>query len=107
MVYGFARVVMTSEYDCGYEYDASCEAGRKRAQTSGRIGAGFMIAGAGLWLGSSIYDVVLAKRAADSWNARHSVMLTPGLVETAGKKTPGVFVSARFPKSRSAAADGG
>jgi len=55
-----------------------------------------MLTGAGLWVGSSIYDIVLAKRAAESWNARHSVSLTPGLVGTTGRKAPGLFVSAQF-----------
>lgn len=59
-------------------------------------GSVLMIAGAGLWVGSSIYDIVLAKCAAESWNSRHSVTLTPGLVGTTGKRAPGLFVSARF-----------
>lgn len=95
MVYGLVKV-LDSEYDCDFDYDGSCEAAYQEHRHDGQIGGVLMIAGAGLWVGSSIYDIVLAKRAAESWNARHSVTLTPGLVGTSGKKAPGLFVSARF-----------
>ena len=63
---------------------------------AGRGARALMLTSAGLWVGSSIYDIVLAKRASEDWNTRHQVSLTPGLVGTSGKKTPGLFVTARF-----------
>jgi hypothetical protein len=93
MVYGLI-LALNSEYDCDFEED--CTATSQRAERRGDTGAILMLTGAGLWVGSSIYDIVLAKRAAESWNARHNMSLTPGLVGTSGKKTPGLFVTARF-----------
>ena len=93
MVFGLV-MALSSEYDCDFEED--CTPIRERAERRGDIGAGLMLTGAGLWVGSSIYDIVLAKRATDSWNKRHDVSLTPGLVGTSSKKTPGLFVTARF-----------
>lgn len=95
MYYGFVKV-LDGEEDCDFDYDGACAAERDRARTSGQIGDALVLTGAVLWVGSSIYDVALAKRAADSWNAQHHVTLTPGLVGTTGTKTPGLFVSARF-----------
>ncbi len=95
MVYGFVKVLDSAE-ECDFDYDGSCAARADSRERAGAVGAGLMWAGAGLWVGSSIYDIVLAKRAADSWNARHNVTLSPGLVGTSGTKTPGLFVSARF-----------
>jgi hypothetical protein len=95
MVYGLVKVLDSAE-ECDFDYDGSCAANESNRQHNADIGAGLMIAGAGLWLGSSIYDIVLAKRAAESWNVRHGVTLSPGLVGTSGTKTPGLFVSARF-----------
>jgi hypothetical protein len=87
-------MALNSEYECDFEED--CTAIAERANRRGDMGAALMLAGAGLWVGSSLYDIVLAKRAADSWNTRHRVSLTPGFVGTSAKKTPGLFVSARF-----------
>lgn len=95
MVYGLVKM-LESEYDCDFDYDGSCQAEYERHQHDGQVGGVLMLTGAGLWVGSSIYDIVLAKRAAESWNARHSVSLTPGLVGTTGRKAPGLFVSAQF-----------
>jgi hypothetical protein len=53
--------------------------------------------GASLWVGSSIYDIVLAKRAADSWNARHNVGVAPMVARDAsGGRTPGLVLTGRF-----------
>jgi hypothetical protein len=95
MVYGLVKV-LDSENECDFDYDGSCQAGAAQRRHDQDVGSVLMLTGAGLWVGSSIYDIVLAKRAADSWNARHGVMLTPGLVGTSDKKTPGLFVNARF-----------
>lgn len=88
MVYGFAELLQ-SECD---EIDGPCP-----NSNSDAIGSALMLTGAGLWVGSSIYDVVLAKRAADSWNARHSVNLAPMMTsDAAGTKTPGLVLTGRF-----------
>ncbi len=52
------------------------------------------IGGAGVILGTWAYDVVHAGRAADRWNAKHAVSVTPGLVGSTS--APGMFVSGSF-----------
>jgi hypothetical protein len=87
MVYGFSQVL---ESECDYEYD-DCSG------SDGDAGGVLMLAGAGLWVGSSIYDIVLAKRAADSWNARHNVGLAPMVTaDASGNRTPGLVLTGRF-----------
>ena len=86
-VYGFSQVL---ESECDYEYD-DC------SDSDGDAGGFLMLAGAGLWIGSSIYDVVLAKRAADSWNARHNVGLAPiAAKDASGHAAPGLAFTGRF-----------
>jgi hypothetical protein len=88
MVYGFGQLLQ-SECD---EIDGPCN-----TSNSDAIGTAFMLTGAGLWVGSSIYDVVLAKRAADDWNTRHNVNLAPMMTaDTSGNKTPGLVLTGRF-----------
>jgi hypothetical protein len=87
MVYGFTQVL---ESECDYEYD-DC------SDSDGDAGGVLMLAGAGLWVGSTIYDIVLAKRAADSWNTRHNVTLAPSFAsDAAGHRSPGLAFTGRF-----------
>ncbi|HTL38095.1 MAG TPA: hypothetical protein VL326_33425 [Kofleriaceae bacterium] len=88
MVYGFAQVL---ESECDYEYDDCSDT------SDGDAGALLMVGGAGLWIGSTIYDVVLAKRAADSWNARHNVTIAPTMTaDISGQRSPGLAFTGRF-----------
>lgn len=88
MVYGFGQLLQ-SECD---DIDGNCH-----TSNSDAIGTTFMLAGAGLWVGSSIYDVVLAKRAADDWNHRHGLNLAPMMTaDASGNKTPGLVLTGRF-----------
>jgi hypothetical protein len=56
-----------------------------------------MITGASLWVGSSIADVIFAKRAADRWNQRHAVTVAPTAFATPnGSRVPGLVLGAQF-----------
>jgi hypothetical protein len=73
------------------EYDEPCPT------TANDVVAGTLVIGsAGLWVGSSIYDVVLAKRATDRWNRDHGLSVSPGLVGSGAGRGPGVFVGGSF-----------
>lgn len=56
-----------------------------------------MIAGgAALYAGGMIYDVVLARGAASSWNRRHDLVMMPTALKTQGSVTPGVALALTF-----------
>jgi hypothetical protein len=92
MIYGLITAI-NSDSECDFDDNGGCS---DDGDHSGTMGGVLVLTGAGLWVGSSIYDIVLAKRAAESWNARHSVALTPGLIGTSGTRTPGLVLSGRF-----------
>jgi hypothetical protein len=52
--------------------------------------------GAALYAGGMIYDVVLARGAASSWNRRHEVVMMPTALKTQGSVTPGVTLALTF-----------
>ncbi|HUS29885.1 MAG TPA: hypothetical protein VMZ53_15375 [Kofleriaceae bacterium] len=86
-LYGISQLL--SEDDCEYDYDCS--------DSSADTGALAFWGGAGLWVGSTVYDIVLARRAAESWNARHSVAIAPMVTADAGgNRTPGLVLTGRF-----------
>jgi hypothetical protein len=60
--------------------------------TSDIIAGTIAVGAAGLWVGSFVYDVVLAKRAVDRWN--HNLTLMPGPVGS--QHAPGMFLGGRF-----------
>jgi hypothetical protein len=91
MLYGL-HLVLQSESDCEPELDGDCSAEATRANRVGATGAVLMWSGAGLWVGSTIYDVVLARRAASRWNERHRVTVAP----LAANGATGLVVGARF-----------
>ena len=71
------------------DLDTDCEA------TANDYVAGTIAVGAaGLWVGSSIYDVVLARRAVAQWNQK--LTLTPGLIGNGSQRAPGLFIGGRF-----------
>lgn len=92
--YGFTKI-LDSETDCT-PGDPGCADEQARAKSAGRVGAFFFFTGATLWVGSTIYDVVLAKRAADHYNARHAMNLSPIVLGDAGHRMPGLVLSGRF-----------
>jgi hypothetical protein len=73
-IYGLS-LMLQSEDHCEPDLDGDCDPdGSSRLGTTGKV---LMLAGAGLWVGSSIADVIFAKRAADRWNARRAVTIAP------------------------------
>ena len=87
-IVGVAMVVSASEADCVAD-DTSCSA--QHSQKA--IGTALAVGGAGVWIGSTIVDVVLAERAAVHAN-EHRVTLTPGVI--GANRTPGIVISGRF-----------
>lgn len=85
MAIGLAMAISS---ECDFEYDCS------DAERRGNIGGVLVLGGAGLWIGTTIADIAYAKRAADKWNQRHNVAVSPGLVGT--NRSPGVFLSGSF-----------
>ena len=92
--YGFAKM-LDSETDC-FPEDPGCADERARAKASGRVGGLFFFAGASLWVGSTIADVIFAKRAADHYNARHALNLSPIVLGDSGHHMPGLVLTGRF-----------
>lgn len=80
---GALMLVVDEECDL----DEDCE-----ATPNDDFAATLVVGAAGLWVGSSIYDVVLAKRAVERWN--HNLTLMPGLV--GNQHAPGVFLGGHF-----------
>lgn len=68
------------------------------AHTFTSAGGIVFLAGAGLWMGSSIADVVLAERAARRWNQHHALALAPMTFAATGSggRTAGLGLSGRF-----------
>ena len=55
-----------------------------------------LLASAGAWIGSTIYDIATAPSAARSWNRAHGVAFGPTAMLSAGRSVPGVAVGLRF-----------
>jgi len=88
VVHGFSQILQ-SEGDC----EPECTAGQHEANRSaGRRGGVLLLTGVGLWIGSSIADVIFAKRAADGWNERHAITVAP----TLSQHGPGFVLGGRF-----------
>lgn len=85
-IVGVAMVVSASEADCVAD-DTSCSA----QDSQKAIGTALAVGGVGVWVASSIVDVVLAERAAVHANEHH-VTMTPALVGHA----PGIVLVGRF-----------
>lgn len=89
MVYGLSEILQS---ECDVEAGENCSGASRR----GDLGAVMMIGGASLWVGSSIADVVFAKRAADRWNQRHALTMAPTAFTSGGQQVPGLVVAGRF-----------
>jgi hypothetical protein len=89
MVYGLSEILQS---ECDAEDGVDCSGASRR----GDLGAVMMIGGASLWVGSSIADVVFAKRAADRWNQRHALTLAPTAFTSGGQQVPGLVAVGRF-----------
>jgi hypothetical protein len=83
---------MMLDSECDAEYGEDCTALRRR----GTLGGVMFMGGVGLWVGSSIVDVILAKRAADRWNQRHALALAPTALTAGNSRAPGLVLTGRF-----------
>lgn len=55
-----------------------------------------VVTGAGLWIGSTVVDTVLAHRSARRWNERHAVTVSPTAFATGSGTSTGLVVTGRF-----------
>ena len=85
----------TDEYDI-MGCTADCTELRDRSQRDFHNGERLILAGLGLWIGSSVFDIVMARRAVHTWNREHAVALTPTLMPAAGGRAPGVTLQLSF-----------
>ena len=86
--------LLASEYSCDFDYD--CTAERERADRAGTRAALLLTTGAGLWVGSTIADIVLAKRGVDRWNKRHALSVAPTALTSRDGHVPGLVLAGRF-----------
>jgi len=89
LVYGLSQMLQS---ECDAEAGEDCSGAANR----GRLGALLFYSGAGLWIGSSIADVVFAKRAADRWNQRHALTVAPTSFNSGAGRANGLVLTARF-----------
>jgi hypothetical protein len=85
-VLGVLAIVNTG---CEDEIDVDCS-------DAYRPGELLMLAGAGVWVGSSVADIVLADRSARRFNERHAISIAPVRFGTAEGRATGVGISGRF-----------
>lgn len=52
--------------------------------------------GIGLWVGSTLFDFVMAHQAANAWNREHQLAVTPTVIPAAGGPTPGLTLQLTF-----------
>jgi hypothetical protein len=82
--------------DCLGLSDAECAAAEKRWDKEERRGGAMLLTGAALWIGSTVFDVVMARRATRAWNREHSIAVTPTLVPATGGRAPGLSLQLQF-----------
>lgn len=89
MIYGVAHMSVADCFDCSIGRDTENEAAR---------GRDYLIAGAALWVGSTIYDFVQAYRETDHYNQRQRALVMPTVLTAPASNaaTPGFAVAMRF-----------
>jgi hypothetical protein len=85
-VLGALAIVHTG---CEDEIDVDCS----DAYMPGSL---LMLAGAGVWVGSSVADIVLADRSARRFNERHAISIAPVRFGAADSRATGVGISGSF-----------
>ncbi len=90
MVYGLVQLLSSSQdcFDCGSS--PSTVSDDRRAKV-------YLGTGAALWVGSTIFDFVMAYRETETYNRRQHAQLVPTLIPTYnGTQAPGMAFSTRF-----------
>jgi hypothetical protein len=82
--------------DCLGYTDAQCSDRIAQWDRETRQGKWLLFGGLGLWVGSTLFDVVMAGRATQAWNREHAIALTPTLLPAAGGRVPGASLQLRF-----------
>ena len=95
MIGGLSQILQ-SENDCEPTIDGDCGAANASSDRARTTGGLLMWTGAGLWVGSTIYDVILARRAAEHANARHALRVAPLTLSAGGHVAHGLAITGRF-----------
>ncbi len=95
MVYGF-RKADHQGYDCIDLDAAACEAAENQWHREEKIGMGVFYGGFALWLGSSVFDVVMAVRATRDWNREHALTIAPMMMSTPNGRATGLSLQMQF-----------
>ena len=98
MVAGLVEILQQEDGgDCLDLTQAQCNAADAQSRRDGDIGAGLLLGGAALWIGTSAYDIVMAGRDADTFNRRHAMMhVAPMLSSSTGQRTAGLALEGRW-----------
>jgi pimeloyl-ACP methyl ester carboxylesterase len=83
-------------YDCLGYTDAECREAEARWDREAKRGGVMFYSGLALWIGSSVFDVVMAGHAANAWNREHNLVVTPTMMPAAGGRAPGVSLQLTF-----------
>ncbi|HEY5922809.1 MAG TPA: hypothetical protein VIV11_14120 [Kofleriaceae bacterium] len=83
-------------HDCLGLTDAECDVAEESWARESNHAEALIWTGVGLWVGSTIYDFVMAGRATDAWNRKHAVTLAPMAMRTSAGRAPGVTLQLTF-----------
>ena len=95
IVKGFTKADQQG-YDCLGYTDAECAAAEARWDHDAKVGETMIWSGLALWVGSSVFDVVMAHRATTAWNRDHQLSLTPTLMPATGGRATGLSLQLTF-----------
>jgi hypothetical protein len=96
IVRGFGDLLDAEGPDCFDATDAECRRLEAAYDHEQRVAETYFWTGVGLWVGSTVFDVVMAHRATTAWNREHALAVTPGLVSASGGHAPGLTLSMTF-----------
>jgi hypothetical protein len=96
LVHGISILDETAGSDCLGLDDDSCRRAEARWKHEEKIGEAYAWTGLGLWVGSTIFDIVMAHRATTAWNREHSLAVTPAVMPVTGGRAPGLTLSMTF-----------
>lgn len=95
MILGFVRLYGDEDYDCIGD-DPACEAKADALERREPIDEALAIGGGALIVGSAIYDIATAGRAANRWNAEHHVTVAPTVLSSGGRQAAGLVIGGTF-----------
>ena len=93
---GFSKIDAQQGNDCLGYTDQECADAEARWHHEEKVGEYLLYTGAGLWVGSTLFDFVMAHRAATAWNREHQLSIAPALMPAAGGRATGLTLQLTF-----------